>query len=536
MGYGFWIYKLKRQFYLFFLKLDRLIFLFFIIVACGSQIFGFNTFRPDVSFAQITSEDSLYTVALGAYKNGFLDLALDQFKKFLELYPKSQKVPFAWFRIGEAYRIQNKNSLAEDAYKKVLDLFPDHKLTHIALFRLSGVRFRQQDFSSAISGYKRLLEEVPSSDFAEEGRFWIAESLYHLRRYPEALVAYNTYARDLTRGKYVPQALYGAGWCLMELGRYDEAVKQFKELLGKNLSEGLISEIHLGLGDALFEQKDYKGALAHYSAYIKSKPEDQNKIVLKKGLALSYLGRDSDAIRIFQAFLNKAPKDDPKIPQVLFHLGQIYHKRKRYQESVNTLTIFEKRYPNQSLIPEVVFQIGIGYFNMNKTKLAKQYFQKSIKLFSDPEKVSMASLYLGNIHYQEGQVKEAIDLYSKARKTKKSSLAAEAAYRLADSLFSLGENEKALHEYHSLMFSAPDQLLWIQMARFRIGNIYEQKGEEELALRFYNQVSEMKGGIKDLSQAAQDRITAIRDIRGMNKEREKKMKREEIKTRRKINE
>jgi TolA-binding protein len=537
MEYGFWIHNLKRRFYPFLLKPCWYIFLFLIIIISGSLIFESNPFSPVVSLAQITSEDSLYTVALGAYKNGFLDLAIDQFQKFLELYPKSKKVPFAWFRIGEAYRIRNKNSLAEDAYKKVLDLFPDHKLTHITLFRLSGVRFRQQEFSSAISGYKRLLDEVPSSDFAKEGKFWIAESLYHLKRYPDALAAYNTYTRDSSGGKYVSQALYGAGWCLMELGRYDEAVKQFKGLLSKNISEGIIPQIHLGLGDALFEQKDYKGALTHYSAYLRSKPGDQNKIVLKQGLAFSYLGRDRDAIRIFQSFLNKAPKDDPKIPHVLFNLGQIFNKQKRYQESVNTFAILEKRYPDQSLIPEVVFQIGLGYFHLNKMKPAKQYFQKSIKLSSDPEKVSMASLYLGNIYYQEGRVQEAIELYSKARKTKNSSLAAEAAYRLADSLFSSGEHEKALHEYHSLVFSAPDQLLWIQMARFRLGNIYEQKGEDELALRFYSQVSEMKGGTKDLSEAAQKRIMAIRDLKDIKKKKGREsMERESLKIRRKINE
>ncbi|MGA1865758.1 MAG: tetratricopeptide repeat protein [bacterium] len=517
MENGFCILNLKRRFCPFPPEPEMHIFLFFIILACSSLIFESNLFRPDISFAEITSEDSLYTVALGAYNNGFLDLAINQFQKFLEIYPNSKKVPFAWFRIGEAYRIQNKNALAEKAYKKVLDLFPGHKLTHITLFRLSGVMFRQQDFSSAISGYRRLLVEAPSSDFAAEARFWIAESLYHLKRYSEALTAYNTYAGDSNRDKYVPQALYGAGWCLMELGRYDEAVKQFEGLLSKNLSESLISQIHLGLGDALFELKDYKGTLAHYSAYARGNPEDQDKIVLKKGLALSYLGRDGDAAGIFQSFLKKAPKNDPKIPQVLFQLGQIFFKQKRYQEGVDTFAIIEKRYPDQSLIPEVVFQIGLGYLKMNKAEPAEQYLQKSIELSSDLEKVSMASFYLGNIYYQEGQLKEAIDFYSKARKTKDSSLAAEASYRLAESLFSLGEHEKALHEYNSIVFSAPDQLLWIQMARFRLGNIYEQKGEEDLALRFYNQVTEMKGGTKDLSEAAQERIMAIRNIKDIRK-------------------
>ena len=110
----------------------------------------------------------MYTVALGAYKNGFHDLAIDQFQKFLELYPKSQKAPFAWFRLGEAYRVQNKDSLAKAAYGKVLDMYPDHQLRHITIFRLAGISFKQKDFSSAILDYQRLIKEAPSSGFAGE--------------------------------------------------------------------------------------------------------------------------------------------------------------------------------------------------------------------------------------------------------------------------------------------------------------------------------------------------------------------------------
>ena len=188
---------------------------------------------------------------------------------------------------------------------------------------------------------------------------------------------------------------------------------------------------------------------------------------------------------------------------------------------MDTFIILEKRYPNKTIVSEAILQIGLGYFNLNKTKLAKQYLKKSIKILSVPEKISMASLYLGNIYYQEGQMKEAVDFYSKAKKTENPSLTAEATYRLAESLFSLGKHEKALKELNSLVFSSPDQLLWVQMARFRLGNFYEQKGDTELALRFYSQVINMKNGTKDLVQAAQDRSNTIRNIKDMSQEGKK---------------
>ena len=459
--------------------------------------------------AQMSPEDSLYTVALGAYKNGFLDLAIDQFQKFLELYPKDQKAPFAWFRLGEAYRVQNKDSLAEAAYQKVLDLYPDHKLKHITIFRLAGIRFKQRDFSPAIQDYQRLLKEVPSSGFAQDARFWIAESLYQLKRYSEALAAYQTYIKGTSEQKFLHQALYGSGWCQMELGRYAEAVKQFRGLLEKSPPAELIPQIHLSLGDLLFQQKDYNGALDHYEVFTNLLPEDLGRVVLKKGFALTELGKDNDAIALFRGFLKNASKEDPQIPEVLFRLGRILQRQKRYPESVETLISLKKRYPTVSIIPEAIFQIGLDYLHMKENTLAKAQFQEILKHYPDHGRVAQASLYLGNIHYQSGEMKEAADFYQMAARAEDATLSAEACYRMSDAFLSMGDHDKALKGFQRVISSYADQAIWNQMARFRLANFYEQKGELELALDFYIQASQMKDGTKDLVKTAQERIDLI---------------------------
>ncbi|MGA1790641.1 MAG: tetratricopeptide repeat protein [bacterium] len=488
---------------------------------------SFLFFCP-LSQAQMSPEDSLYTVALGAYKNGFLDLAIDQFQKFLEVYPKNQKAPFAWFRLGEAYRVQNKDSLAEAAYQKVLDLYPDHKLKHIAIFRLAGIKFKQRDFSSAILDYQRLLKEAPSSGFAQDARFWIAESLYQLRRYAEALAAYLSYINESSERKFLHQALYGSGWCQMELGRYTEAIKQFRDLLEKSPPAELIPQIHLSLGDLLFQQKDYNGALEHYEVFTNLLPEDLGKVVLKKGFALTELEKDNDAIALFQDFLKNASKGDPQIPEALFRLGRILQRQKRYPESVETLISLKKRYPTLSIIPEAIFQIGLDYLHMKENTLAKAQFEDILKHYPDHERGAEASLYMGNIHYQSGEMKEAAYFYQMAARAENATLSAEACYRMSDAFLSIGDNDKALKGFKRVISSYPDQAIWNQMARFRLANFYEQKGELELALDFYTQASQMKGGTKDLVKTAQERIDMIQKGIRESKQRDEDSSKEKM--------
>jgi len=147
---------------------------------------------------------------------------------------------------------------------------------------------------------------------------------------------------------------------------------------------------------------------------------------------------------------------------------------------------------------------------MKQIPLAKEYFGEMIRHYPDHDKTGQASMYMGHIYYQGGEMKEAVDFYKRSTKAKDTSLAAEARYRLAESLYSMGDSERAILAYQAVISEHPDQPLWVQMARFRLGNIYEQEGKKELALDFYAQTTQMKEGTPNITQAAQERIQSIK--------------------------
>jgi len=476
------------------------------IAAIGACIILLVMVCPRLASPDITSEDSLYTLALGAYKNGFLDLAIDQFRKFIDQYPESRKTPFAWFRLGEAYRAQKRHALAEDAYQKILQAYPGHQVSSLARFHCAGVRFVRSDFVAALSDYQRFLDENPGSDYAQEARFWIAETLYQMKRYPDALAAYQTYVKGAPGHKFIPQALYGIAWCLMELGRHADAAREFQGLLDRTPPPELLPQIHYRLGDALFEQGDYTGAVEHYAVYASMNPDDRDGVVIKQGVALSRLGRFDEAIERFQYFLAVSSSDDSRIPEISLRLGHLLCEQQRYEEGVERLALLRERYPQHTVIPEATYQMGLCYLHLNKSGMARKYLEESMQQAAGEELAERAALHLGNIHYREGSMEQAVHFYAKAEKAREPSIAAEAGYRRAEALFSHGDHEKGVTILKSLMDKGEGKQPWIQMAGFRLGNFYEQKGDTEMALRYYTRVAAMNDGTETLVQSAQERI------------------------------
>lgn len=479
------------------------------ITAIGACVLLLGMVCPRPLSPQITPEDSLYTLALGAYRNGFLDLAIDQFRKFIDLYPESRKVPYAWFRLGEAYRAQKRHALAEEAYQKILQAYPGHQVSSLARFRCAGVRFVRGEFAAALSDYQRFLMEDPDADHALDARFWIAESLYQMKRYPEALAAYRTYVKEAPEHEFIPQALYGIAWCLMELGRYAEAAGQFQGLLDRGPPPALLPQIHQQLGDALFEQGDYTAALEHYSAYVKLNPDSRDQVVVKQGVALSRLDRDDEAIERFRYFLAVASADDPRIPEVSLHLGHLLCEHQRYEEGVKRLALLRKRYPQHPVIPEATYQLGLCYLHLNKTDMARQCLEESMQHAVEEGLAARSALHLGNIHYREGRMEQAALVYAKAEQAREPSIAAEAGYRRAEALLLIGDHEKGVMILRSMMDKGAVEQPWMQMAGFRLGNLYEQKGDREMALGLYTRVAAMKDGTPALTQSAQERIDVL---------------------------
>ena len=463
-------------------------------------------------FGQINDENSLYTVALGAYKDGFYDLAIDQFLQLLKLYPNCKKAPYAEFRIAEAYFKQKKYDQALSHYKKVVNNYSfAENFIDKALYRMGQVYFLEQKYQQSADFYQRLFSQYSQSTLAKKALFWFAESNYNSGKYQEAIQGYQKFLQKYPTHEQASEAMYGLGWSCWKAKQYTKAKKFFEQLQKKYPKSSLIPKAILNIADIEYQLKHYKTAARYYYTFrLKYSDKAEARIaVYSEGLSYYQLQEYSKSINAYKVFLTKYSDDDQLAESVTFQLGFMYFQLSKYVESI---TYFEKiinNYKKSQYLPESYYYLGLGSQKVGKTETAEKYFDKLIKKFKNKAISSNALLHLGAIYYQSRRYSQAQKVYKSASRSKEPKIAPEAFYWLAETYTSQKKYDEALQAFLKIPAQYSKSASWIVMAQFRAASIYEHQGKIADALKLYEKVSKNVSD-KSFQQSAKKRIEKIR--------------------------
>jgi tol-pal system protein YbgF len=100
---------------------------------------AFQTFLAQFPTSPL-ADNAQYWLAETYYVRGQFDTALPEFRKVLEEYPQSAKMPDALLKVGYCQVELGDNSAARTSLQEVMRQFPDTTAARLASQRLSGLR------------------------------------------------------------------------------------------------------------------------------------------------------------------------------------------------------------------------------------------------------------------------------------------------------------------------------------------------------------------------------------------------------------
>jgi tol-pal system protein YbgF len=100
---------------------------------------AFQTFLAQFPTSPL-ADNAQYWLAETYYVRGQFDTALPEFRKVLEEYPQSAKLPDALLKVGYCQVELGDNSAARTSLQEVMRQFPDTTAARLASQRLSGLR------------------------------------------------------------------------------------------------------------------------------------------------------------------------------------------------------------------------------------------------------------------------------------------------------------------------------------------------------------------------------------------------------------
>ncbi len=305
--------------------------------------------------------------------------------------------------LGVAYQALNRLDDAERAYQAALAILPCDANTHSLL---AGLYDRQGRFEQALSQYGEALKSEPDDPVAWQSSGIL---LSRLGRDVEASEAFeraaDSAAAYLSRDPRDADITYLLGAAYVELGDYPRAVDAFR----KSAALSGEAESFYAAGNALYQTRDYAGALEAYRAARGANPGHAASAA-GEGDALSRLNRPAEAITAYRESLALA--DDA---YTRYALADLLEKHGQAEEAVTeyraSLRLREDRL--------VRFALASLLGTLGRVAEAEAEYLALVKTQDDADaRMSLGRLYQGQGRLPEAttQYRRAADLYAAARR------------------------------------------------------------------------------------------------------------------------
>jgi len=257
-------------------------------------------------------------------------------------------------------------------------------------------------------------EEVLSyKDRSTEPEFLqiIGQSYFNLEQYREASPYLEQFSENAKSQS--PEALYQLAYTQYQLGQYDKAIKNFEQL---NIIDDEIGQYALyALAKSYVNENDKEKAL---QAFDRASKMNYNATIKEEAsfatAKLSYeLGRNNDAIRLTQSFLESYPRSDYR-READEYLVDLFLTSTNYGDALAILERMENRSNTMNeAYQKVAYLRGVELYNAGDYGKSKTLFDTTISNNHDARYTALANYWLGEMAYGYGRYPIALDYMQK---------------------------------------------------------------------------------------------------------------------------
>ncbi|MFT6929475.1 MAG: TolA-binding protein [Sediminicola sp.] len=391
---------------------------------------------------------------------------------------------------------ENKNYASKATYQKV------------AYYR--GIElFMDADYSGAVENFKKSLASAEDGNFKARAQYWKAEAQYLLINYKDALVDFiqfqaNSNARSIPENKDLS---YNLGYTYFKLNDYTNAASYFSKYSAANPSDtNKLHDAYLRLGDSYFVSSKYWPAMEAYNQALALNGPEKDYAAFQKALSYGFVDRTTTKIEELNSFTTKYP-NSTLMDDVLFELGNSYVKENKIELGLRSYDKLINQYKGSSLVPQALMRQGLVHYNTSQNDQALGKFKTVVRDFPKTQEAIQAVSTAKLIYVDLGRVNEYADWVKNLDFVEVTDADLDnATFESADKQYIEGRSDAAIKGYQSYIQQFPSGLNALK-ANFNLAQLYFAKGEKEKALTYYTFVANRGGS--EYSEQALTRVCEI---------------------------
>ncbi|GAB3866571.1 tetratricopeptide repeat protein [Hymenobacter segetis] len=363
------------------------------------------------------SDERHFQEGLELFDRGQYGAAQEAFRQFLAIEPvhSSQAGPAAGDRTADAeyyYAVSGLYLSHPDAEGLILDFaakHPAHPQAAAAYFELGKFYFDQKNYEAAIRYFTKVAPDNLSNDQRAESDFKLGYSYFEQKDYEKARLLFDRNKQVQSQYKYASS--YYAGYLGYRAGDYaaaraDLGVAEQNDAY-KPVVPAIVTQIY-------YKEGNYDGLIGYATKALQNTPPPQNsdEIQLLVGDAYYQKQQYKEAAEYFDKYA--AVHQNRIEPALQYKIGFANYKMGDFKGAIANLKNVAVR--RDSLGQNAAYHLGLSYVQANQKPQAVTAFEAARQSTFDKAIAENATLKLGQVQYELGNLPEVINVLRDFRK------------------------------------------------------------------------------------------------------------------------
>jgi TolA-binding protein len=334
---------------------------------------------------------------------------------------------------GEVLEKMNRPAEAIAAYRENLKAGAPIQRQHEAVLKIAELASAQKQFSDAEQALEKFLAQFPGSPSADIALFTLGE--LQLKDYAaqpsatnqlqRATATFDQFLGVFTNSLLAGKAYLDRGWCYWIAEKYPESLADFKAAVQRLPFSEDLAAARFKVGDALFAQKDFPGALENYR-------------------------------RVLDDFGDLPAVSQTLGDRALYQSLRAQMELKDWDAASNTLARIVKNYPAGDWADSGALLFGEGLADAQQPPVARGLFQKFEEQSTNSPLLPQIELAIARTYEQEADWTNAIARYAGWLKSfPANALQPQAVYSLARANFQAGNETDAFSLFTNFVAQFP---------------------------------------------------------------------------------
>lgn len=416
----------------------------------------------------------MYQLAMTLGLNGKSEEKITYLQSLLQKHPDSELSDDAWFEIGNAHLIKNRNEQALEAFSKVTKNYPSGSLARKAALKTGLVYYNNDRFKEALEAYRFVFSRYPKTEEATAA----LNGMKNIYVETGEVNAFEEFVKSQPGLKLSPSELDSTTYAAAEKKYYREdfkgALNDLLKYIERFPNGFFILNARYQLADCAVQENNPSLALENYEAIISQPGTKYFEGALLRGAQQAFR----------QADFNRALEWSGKLEQAAGQPADVLEARKIAYRSA---------------------------FELKDYVLAKEYAHRLINGHSCPDDLKVnASLVIAKCDLQMGNLGVARSGLQSIAQKSQSETGAEAQYLLAETWFLEKNYEQTEKTIYELIDRVPSYDFWLAKSFLLLASNLEAQGDAFQAKETLQSIIE-KCEIPELVKLAGERLAAIRE-------------------------